>query len=212
MPDHLRVLYLHGFASGPHSRKARFFAEKLSAAGVRVEIPTLDEGHFQNLTITGQLQVVDRAVDGDAAILIGSSLGGYLAALYAADHPQISRLLLLAPAFRFHSLWTTRMEAEQLQSWRKNGSLPIFNYAAGREMSIGYQLMEDSMRYQPAPDFSQPALIFHGTQDPYVPVQYSEEFVESHPNAHLIRMNSGHELTDVLDSIWNQSSAFLLGR
>jgi hypothetical protein len=120
-------------------------------------------------------------------------------------------MVLLAPAFRFHHLWTTGMDAPNMERWRTDGSLPIFNYAESREMLIGYHLIEDVARYDPWPSFSQPALIFHGTRDPHVPVAYSEEFVQHHPNARLIRMNSGHELTDVLDKIWDQSSAFLLG-
>src|SRR5581483_7068320 len=128
LSDHLRVLYLHGFASGASSRKARFFAEKLSALGVRVEVPILDEGNFQNLTLTGQLKVIDRAIHQEPVTLIGSSLGDYLAALYAADHPEVQRLLLLAPAFRFHHLWSTGMDAQTLERWRETGSLPIFHY------------------------------------------------------------------------------------
>lgn len=210
LSDHLRVLYLHGFASSPRSRKARFFAEKLSSAGVRVEIPALDEGNFPGLTITRQLQVISQTAGNEPLVLIGSSLGGYLAALYAARHENVRRVLLLAPAFRFHHLWTTGMDTRNFNRWRENGSMPIFHYGEGREMTIGYQLIEDAAGYAPWPDFSQPALIFHGTQDPHVPVEYAAEFVRNHPNARLIRMNSGHELTDVLEQIWDQSRSFLL--
>ena len=49
-----------------------------------MEIPILDEGRFEELTISGQLRVIERAVGGQPAILMGSSLGGYLAALYAS--------------------------------------------------------------------------------------------------------------------------------
>ncbi len=207
----LRVLYLHGFASSPHSRKAEFFAEKLSAEGIRVEIPALDGANFEKLTITGQLRIIDTAVGKEAVVLIGSSLGGYLAALYAARNSSVKRLVLLAPAFRFHHLWTTGMDPAALDKWREIGSMPIFHYGQQRELPIGYQLIEDAAEYEPWPDFSQPALIFHGTQDPHVPVEYSEEFVQKHANAHLIRLNSGHELTDVLEQIWEHSNGFLLG-
>ncbi len=206
----LRVLYLHGFASSIHSRKAQFFARMLQAEGIDIEAPALDEGDFEHLTITGQLRVIERAAGIEPAVLIGSSLGGYLAALYAAEHPQVLRLVLLAPAFRFLDLWTTRTSAVDLEHWRNSGSVPIFHYGEGRDMPIDYRLIEDAQQYPGFPNFSQPALIFHGNQDTSVPVEYSVEFVQTHPNAHLIRMNSGHELTDVLDKIWGQSSAFLL--
>ena len=211
MSDHLRVLYLHGFASSPQSRKAQFFAEKLAACGVRMDIPALDRGDFEHLTITAQLEIVDRAASGHPVALIGSSLGGYLAALYAARNTNVLRVVLLAPAFQFHHLWTSRLNAQQLEDWRNKGSVPIFHYGERREVPISYGLIQDAAQYEPWPDFPQPALIFHGTEDASVPVEYSVEFVRTHPNAHLIRMPSGHELTDVLDEIWRQSSEFLLG-
>ena len=78
------VVYLHGFGSGPGSKKAQFFRERFGSRGIEVLIPELDEGRFENLTLTGQLAVVQRTADGKRVSLIGSSLGGYLAALYAA--------------------------------------------------------------------------------------------------------------------------------
>lgn len=206
----LRVFYLHGFASSPRSRKAGFFAEKLAAEGVSVEIPVLDEGEFERLSITGQLRLLEQTIGDTPVLLIGSSLGGYLAALYAARHSTVARLLLLAPAFRFHDLWTTRMNPRDLATWKESGSVPIFHYGEAREMPIGYQLIADAAQYEPAPDFGQPALIFHGTRDTSVPIEYSADFVRNHPNARLIRMDSGHELTDVLGQIWDDSKAFLI--
>jgi hypothetical protein len=104
-----RIVYLHGFASSRHSSKAQFFARKFAARGVAMEIPQLDEGRFEELTISGQLGVIERAVGGQPAILIGSSLGGYLSALYASRHgDQIEKLVLLAPAFQFPRRWRER--------------------------------------------------------------------------------------------------------
>src|SRR6266849_1150851 len=99
------VLYLHGFASGPSSSKARYFREKLEACGLRVEIPDLAAGDFEHLTITGQLAVIERCAKGQPICLSGSSLGGYLAALYAARHPEVERVILFAPAFHFAHRW-----------------------------------------------------------------------------------------------------------
>jgi len=59
-----------------------------------------DEGRFEALTISGQLQGDRAGRRRSSVILMGSSLGGYLAALYASRHPdQVERLVLLAPAF-----------------------------------------------------------------------------------------------------------------
>src|SRR5262245_28397540 len=83
----MRYVYLHGFASGPQSRKAQFFREKLASVGVALEIPALDEGDFEHLTITRQLAFLTRLLLGEPVVLMGSSMGGYLAALYASHHP-----------------------------------------------------------------------------------------------------------------------------
>jgi uncharacterized protein len=202
-------LYLHGFASSPASRKARFFAEKLAALGFAVEIPDLAEGHFEGLTLSKQLALIERLGRHEPAIVIGSSLGGYLAGLYAARHPEVDRVILLAPALGFHALWTTEFGPDRLRLWKEKGSIAVFHYGTGRPQLIGYQLMEDAARFEPEPQFSQPCLIFHGDSDPLVPVAQSVKFAAAHPNVRLIRLASGHELTDVLDKIWEESEKFL---
>src|SRR5258708_932895 len=102
-----RVVYLHGFASSPQSKKARFFEARLADRGVPVEIPDLAAGDFEHLTLSGQLGVIERACGGDPVTLIGSSMGGYLAAIYAARHPEVERLILMAPAFCLARRWAS---------------------------------------------------------------------------------------------------------
>ncbi len=114
-----RIVYLHGFASTPLSTKAQFFRRQFD--GADFEIPQLDQGDFDHLTVTGQLKVVDDAVHGDPVVLMGSSLGGYLAALYASRHPNVERLVLLAPAFEFPARWRQRFSGGELAEWERTG-------------------------------------------------------------------------------------------
>jgi hypothetical protein len=204
-----RILYLHGFASSPASGKARFFAERLRAAGAQIDIPDLAAGDFEHLTISGQLRVIERAAAGDPVALMGSSLGGYLAALYAARHPEVSRVVLLAPAFGFASRWAGHIGAAAVDAWRATGTLPVFHYGDNRQRLLSYALLEDGRRFEDYPDFLQPALIFHGAHDDVVPAQYSSEFAATHPNAHLEVLDSGHELLNVLDYMAPKVCAFL---
>lgn len=206
----LRIVYLHGFASSPQSGKAQFFKQKFAEHGIPVEIPQLDEGKFEALTITGQLGVVDRAVGDRPAVLMGSSLGGYLAALYAARHPQnVERVILMAPAFRFPSMWRRRYTTQELDEWKRTGMTPVYHYAYGAEKMLGYQFLEDSQLYEEEPDFRQPALIFHGTEDDVVPAEFSRQFAATHKNAQLHLLQSGHELKDVLEPMWAHTRQFL---
>jgi hypothetical protein len=131
--------------------------------------------------------------------LIGSSLGGYLAALYAARHPGVERMVLLAPAFGFAQRWPERLGPAQVAAWRRAGTIDVFHYADNRNRKLGYQLLADGGRYEACPDFSQPALIFHGAHDDVVPARYSEEFAATHPNATLEVLDAGHDLLNALD-------------
>jgi uncharacterized protein len=205
-----RIIYLHGFASSPASGKARFFADRLRAAGARVDIPALDAGDFEHLTISGQLRLLDQVADGDAVSLIGSSMGGYLAALYAARHPEVSRLVLLAPAFCFAQRWQERMGADAVADWRTSGSVKVFHYGDNCEHSLSPALLDDGLAYEDYPDFRQPALIFHGKHDDVVPADYSANFAESHANAHLEILDSGHDLHNVLDYMAPKVEEFLM--
>ena len=206
----MRIVYLHGFASSPASRKARHFVEKLTQNDIIVEALDLapDFGH---LTITSQLSVMENAINHQPVALIGSSMGGYLAALYAARHPEVSRLVLLAPAFDFYAIWAEQLGSARLEEWRKNGTISVFHYGTGRDAPLDYQLMTDAKQYQPYPDFQQPCLLLHGLKDTVVPFENSARFAALHSNVSLVPVDSGHEMTDALDEIWNFSSTFLLG-
>jgi len=207
----LSIFYLHGFASGPQSQKARFFAEKLASLGVSMQVPDLTEGNFERLTLQRQLKFIEEQVGNEPVTLIGSSLGGYLAALFAERCQNVRKLVLLAPAFGFYDLWLTELGPERLENWKRNGTTTVFHHGLGREAQLGFAFLEDAKNFAPFPRILQPALIFHGDRDPVVPVAQSMEFVRLNPQARLVRFKeSGHELTDVLDSIWAESQNFIL--
>jgi pimeloyl-ACP methyl ester carboxylesterase len=208
----MRSLYLHGFASGPASSKAQFFRRKFEERRQRLEILHLDEGDFEHLTVTRQLGVIEREARGEAVALIGSSMGGYLAALYAARHPEVSRLVLLAPAFGFARRWPESLGADVVSRWKETGTRPVFHYGEKRQRALSYELLEDGLKYEDDPAFEQPALIFHGKRDDTVPASFSLAFARNHPKVTLEILDSGHELLDVLDPIWSRTSAFLFER
>jgi pimeloyl-ACP methyl ester carboxylesterase len=205
----MRIVYLHGFASSPQSSKARFFGGKFEELGIPFVAPRLDQGDFEGLTISSQLKVVEDEIRGERVILMGSSLGGYLAALYAARHPEIEKLVLLAPAFQFPTRWRARYSSEELELWRRRGTIPFFHYGFKEERGLGYQIVEDALKYEDEPDFKQPGLVLHGKRDEVVPADVSQSFAEGHPNVRLKLVDSGHELTDVLDILWTETARFL---
>lgn len=205
-----RVLYLHGFASSPASRKAQLFRKRFAEAGIDVEIPDLEQGSFRNLTLSGQLGVIERSAGGGPVHLIGSSMGGYLAALYAARHAEVQRLVLMAPAFGFARRWATSLGELGMQQWQTTDALQVFHYAASGPSTLGWGLMRDALLYEDEPSVQQPALVWHGLSDEVVPVAASRAFAANNHNSKLVEVVSGHELTDVADRIAEAALNFLL--
>jgi pimeloyl-ACP methyl ester carboxylesterase len=200
----MKFVYVHGFASSPQSRKAVQFRDALAARGVPVAIPFMDRGDFEHLTISGQLGVLEELIRGDPVCLIGSSMGGYLAALYAAAHPELARLVLLAPAFGFARRWDEKIgETKPL-------GLDVFHYGDNKVRRVHYGLIGDALRFPSEPDFTQPAWIFHGIHDDVVPIEYSRDFAALRANVRLTELDSDHELLNVLDRIVGEAIPFLL--
>jgi len=205
----MRILYLHGFASSPASRKAQYFRRSMAANGIDLEIPDLAGGDFEGLTISGQLGRVEQAARGEPVALIGSSLGGYLAALYAARHPETGSLVLMAPAFGFARRWRERLGDAAIAEWKLRGSMAVFHYGVEREQRIGYQLLEDGSGFEEVPTMTQPTLIFHGTRDEVVPAEASMQFARLNPQTDLRLVESDHELLDVLEGVAKEALRFL---
>ena len=206
----MNYVYLHGFASSPSSAKATYFRNRFEELGIDLAIPALDGGDFEHLTITAQLQVVAEAAGTGHVAVIGSSLGGYLAALYAARHPEVQKIVLMAPAFCFPRRWEEDLGAEAFAEWRITGSRNVFHYGEGRERSIGYGLIEDGLQYEDYPAPKCPALVLHGTNDTDVPVSFSREFRRRQgERVRLVEYASDHALADVVPAIWEETEKFL---
>jgi pimeloyl-ACP methyl ester carboxylesterase len=140
--------------------------------------------------------------------IVGSSLGGYLAAVIASRDPSVERLVLLAPAFRLFERWSRRLGDRDLADWRANG-LETMHFASNRKRRIGWQFFEDARRYPPFPEVRVPALCIAGTRDETVPLADVEAFVARTPAARLVPVDDGHELAASLDLIFDEARAFL---
>ena len=175
-----------------------------------METPDLTQGDFENSTLTQQLAFLETFVGDQPAILMGSSMGGYLAALYAARHPRtIERVVLMAPAFGLAVRWTRMLGFEAMGEWQRQGWRMFFHYGENREARVSYRLVDDGLQYEEYPDVRCPALVMHGRRDDAVDHQLSERFCEGRPNAKLVLYDSDHQLLDVLDSMWERVYGFL---
>lgn len=204
------IVYLHGFASGTQSKKGLYLHEKFAETGSEVFQPELVEGDFRDTTVSTQLEAVDQAVrEHEPSLLIGSSLGGYLAALYASHPPdRVPALVLLAPAFDFVRRWAKRLGHEQMEAWKQSGEMAVYHYGRNEPASIGYGFFEDALRHDPFPAAPEPTMIFHGLRDDLVDPEVSVEYARDRPQAELVLMDSDHQLLDVLDPIWKGIEQF----
>jgi uncharacterized protein len=206
------IAYLHGFASGPSSRKATHVGGGFSARGVAVAVPDLTPGAdgFERSTPVTMLDAA-RATLGAAAgphALIGSSLGGYLSALLAESSPRVARLVLLAPAFRLFERWSGRLTTAQLDGWRAEGLL-VHHHVTGTERRVGWPFFEAARTLPAFPVVTVPTLVIAGARDETVPLADVEAWVARTPSARLVTVDDGHELGASLDLLLEEAWTFL---
>ena len=203
---------MHGFGSGPSSHKARHLAARFAAAGAHLEVPDLTPGEdgFERSTPSSMLAEAERRLEGTAPphAIVGSSLGGYLAAVAAGRDQGIERLVLLAPAFRLFERWDARLGAGEREEWRERGR-EVFHFASGRLRRLGWQFHEDARRFPPFPEVRIPTLCIAGRRDEAVPPEDVAAFVERTPLARLVLVDDTHELAGSLDLIFEEALAFL---
>ncbi|MFW6358912.1 MAG: YqiA/YcfP family alpha/beta fold hydrolase [Chroococcales cyanobacterium] len=142
--------------------------------------------------------------------LIGSSFGGLTAAWLAQNHPQVKRLILLAPAFNFLSHWLPKLGEGQVKQWQESGYIAVEHYGEGRSLPLHYSFISDAQQY----DDNQlqrpiPTLILHGIDDEIIPIESSRNYLKERPWVTLVELNSDHALTHVLPDIWQQIQHFM---
>jgi uncharacterized protein len=204
-------LYLHGFASGPSSRKAQYFQDCLQAAGLDVKIPDFNTGGFEHFTLSRQLQQAAAFLPAgsEPVTAIGSSLGGWAALLLAEQYLQIDRLILLAPALGFPGSWLDKLGSRALQRWQQQGSWPVYHYGEGQEIPLSYDFVVDAEQYRSVQLHRPvPTLILHGIQDEVVPIAVSRKYALDRPTVKLIELDSDHGLGDVLPRLWQETVDF----
>jgi pimeloyl-ACP methyl ester carboxylesterase len=88
------LYYLHGYQSNPDGEKATVLKKTLQAVPI-----TYRDGSPEELVISRCLNRISAFIQNDHDIvLIGSSLGGFLAAATALTNANVRRLILLNPA------------------------------------------------------------------------------------------------------------------
>ena len=211
----MKRAYLHGFASGPLSKKGQRLSAAFEERGLTLSLPDLNAPSFAKLSCAAMLERLD-AMDAESGDpegwgLIGSSLGGWLAARWAELRPErVKRLVLLCPAFDLASRWPQLLPPGAMETWEQTGALMMPD-GSGTPQPVHYAFYEES-RAQPAfPAPRCPTLVIHGTLDDRVPVEGSRAWVAERPDAELVEVVDGHDLLASQGRIVDRALAFLGG-
>ena len=157
------IVFLHGLGASKDQWGPDIYAMSRLYRCIFVDLPGEGESSFDVSTNYAperqmyRLTELFKELDIGQMVLIGSSIGGCIAALYAAEHPsQISKLILLAPAGL-----QGKKNSEVIERFRCTGSHP-FGYRTIEEMRWFWSLVFNN---PPAvPDFLAKALAAKGSQ------------------------------------------------
>jgi len=207
----VRYLYLHGFASGPNSKKGVAFTEHFAAKGIAIERLDLRVPSFEHLRLSAMIDEARAAIGGpdERAIVLGSSLGGLTAARLAEQEPRVRAVVLLAPAFQLAERWRESL-GEAFEDWRRTGWREVHDYTTGGTARVDFGFVEDAAAVDVGfPEVRVPTLILHGTGDDVVPIARSREFAKALPNVRLVELDDGHELVASIPTLLAETERFL---
>jgi len=205
-PANGAVILCHGMESNKDSDKLALLGRALAQRGVlvlRFDFRYVGEssGKFEDITYSGEVEdlkaahalVRDRNA-GKVAIL-GSSMGGTVALLFAAQEPTLAALVTVAAPIHPERFPTRILTPEQTAQWRAQG-FTIYN---GQRLNAS--LLHDLERLdvpQAARNITCPVLILHGEADEIVPVQEAHELYACLANSKRLSILPGadHRLSD----------------
>src|SRR5258706_9725255 len=186
------VVWLGGFRSAMSGTKAQALAEWALAGGrdyLRFDYFGHGEsqGRFQDGTVTrwrgDALAVIDE-LTGGPVVLVGSSMGGWLACLAAVARPgRIRAMVLVAPAADFtEKLIAPGLPPEAIAAMDAEGfwSRPSLYDEGG--YPISRTLLEDGARWSILPGpvpIEAPVRILQGGDDPDVPWRHALELAQA---------------------------------
>jgi len=211
--DRIAIL-CHGFLSGKRSTTNKTLTRLLNAQGIATFAFDFfgqgdSEGPFEALTTTTAVAQAHSALDlvrqkGFRKLgLMGSSFGGLVATLTAAQRHDLACLALKCPVVDFaEELRLTLGEAE-MAAWQATDTIP--NIMGGAErIRLRYAFYEDCLRriaYEPSKTITAPTLIVQGDQDECVPLHQSQQLAAalSCPNRMEILPGADHQFTKSAD-------------
>jgi pimeloyl-ACP methyl ester carboxylesterase len=190
-PDTIAVL-CHGFLSGKNSSTNKTLTRLLIERGIatfRFDFFGHGEsdGPFEQITNTLAVEQALAALDlvkrksYRRIGLMGSSFGGLVATLAAAQRPDLACLALKCPVVDFAEELRLEFGEAEMAKWKSTDTVP--NIMGGQDrITLHYAFYEDCLRriaYEPARSITAPTIIVQGDHDEHVPLHQSRRLYEA---------------------------------
>jgi predicted esterase YcpF (UPF0227 family) len=167
------LYYIHGYQSSPSGQKATLLKETIQAIPI-----TYRDGPPEDLIISKCLDRISKSIAGDQqAILIGSSLGGFLSAETALTHRNVQQLILLNPAIIPPETDLTAITGMPLRILQEMKDPRLFTEKIPANITI-----------------------LRGTLDEVVPDRWVHRFAQTQ-NATIKRFTDDHQFTNTLQNL-----------
>ncbi|MBI3767498.1 MAG: alpha/beta hydrolase [Deltaproteobacteria bacterium] len=199
------VVLCHGMESTKEGTKHHALAGRLGALGyacLRFDFSYVgeSEGIFEDLTISGEVDDLAGACAGLRGrgardlVLVGSSLGGTVALLYAATDPDVRALVTIAAVSRPLGI-VERLGPEAVGAWRRNG----YREEATGRLKCGF--LDDLAHHDvlaAARALRAATLVTHGDLDDIVPVADAHALYAALPAPKALAVTPGcdHRYSD----------------
>ena len=200
------VILCHGMESNKESDKLVFLSQALAERGMlalRFDFACVGEssGKFEDITYTGEVGDLETAFSfirdrhtGKIGIL-GSSMGGTVALLFAAQNPEVAAVVTVAAPVHPERFASRLLTPEEIQQWRNRGH----TFYHGQRINVS--LLDDLEQInvpEAAKKISCPVLILHGDRDDVVPVEEAHELHECINGEKKLSILNGadHRLSD----------------
>lgn len=218
------VILLHGF-TGSKLEPHRFFLkisrrlEALGIASFRFDFLGSGEsdGDFEDMTVLNELAEAETIldyvrshpnIDNEKVIVLGFSMGGFVASLLAGDHPQkIEKLILLAPAGSMAA--EAKVMVKNSTYIKEESAFDIGGNLIGKGFIEELSTIDV---WERAKKFKREVLLIHGSNDQAVPIEdskkYQEKCYQEHATLHIVTgadhtFNSYHWEKEVIENICN---------
>lgn len=145
------LYYIHGYQSSPQGEKATLLKKTIQAIPI-----TYRNGHAEDLIISHCLNRIGAVIQDDPhAILIGSSLGGFLAASTGLTHSNVKQLILLNPAIVPLNIDLNTIESMPLRILEEIREQRFFTEKIPASITILRGIQDDVVPYQWILSFAQ---------------------------------------------------------